>query len=128
MGALSTGASTVTTEACDLVLTWGVLAGLASGCVAVVLGAAIVNRWFTKNRGLVMGLLTASAATGTLVFLPALAAIAEAGGWRPVVLTVAAVMAALGPLESGRAHAGTPVTNAHLVCRLLLEYKKYKRH
>src|SRR3546814_1488656 len=26
-------------------------------------------------------------------------------------------------LEIGRAHVGTPVTNAHLVCRLLLEKK-----
>src|SRR3546814_3821042 len=26
----------------------------------------------------------------------------------------------------GRAHVCTPVTNAHLVCRLLLEKKKYK--
>src|SRR3546814_8534925 len=27
-------------------------------------------------------------------------------------------------LEIGKAHVGTPVTNAHLVCRLLLEKKK----
>src|SRR3546814_7761025 len=27
--------------------------------------------------------------------------------------------------EIGRAHVRTPVTNAHLVCRLLLEKKKY---
>src|SRR3546814_5529892 len=27
--------------------------------------------------------------------------------------------------EIGRAHVGTPVTNAHLVCRLLLEKKKH---
>jgi predicted MFS family arabinose efflux permease len=43
-------------------------------------------------------LLTASTATGTLIFLPGLAAIAESGGWRPVVLTVAACAAALIPL------------------------------
>src|SRR3546814_2447799 len=29
--------------------------------------------------------------------------------------------------EIGRAHVRTPVTNAHLVCRLLLEKKKYKK-
>src|SRR3546814_2922723 len=28
--------------------------------------------------------------------------------------------------QIGRAHVGTPVTNAHLVCRLLLERNKYK--
>src|SRR3546814_4790920 len=30
-------------------------------------------------------------------------------------------------LEIGRAHVWTPVTNAHLVCRLLLEKKKHNR-
>src|SRR3546814_2844467 len=29
--------------------------------------------------------------------------------------------------EIGRAHVSTPVTNAHLVCRLLLEKKKQKK-
>src|SRR3546814_15487582 len=29
-------------------------------------------------------------------------------------------------MEIGRAHVSTPVTNAHLVCRLLLEKKKKK--
>src|SRR3546814_8918154 len=31
---------------------------------------------------------------------------------------------ALGEAEIGRAHVWTPVTNAHLVCRLLLEKKQ----
>jgi MFS family permease len=83
----STAASSLMGQPWQLLLTWGVLSGLGSGCVAIVLGATIVNRWFVTNRGFVMGLLTASTATGTLLLLPALAAIAEAGGWRPVVLT-----------------------------------------
>ena len=33
-----------------------------------------------------------------LIFLPGMAAVAEAGGWRPVVLAVAAVMAVLVPV------------------------------
>jgi len=95
--AASTAASSLMSQPWQLMLTWGVLSGLGSGCVAIVLGATIVNRWFVTNRGFVMGLLTASTATGTLLLPPALAAIAEAGGWRPVVLTVAAVMAAIVP-------------------------------
>src|SRR3546814_3169520 len=31
-------------------------------------------------------------------------------------------------VEIGRAHVCTPVTNAHLVCRLLLENKKNRTH
>lgn len=94
----SIGASYFMTSPWQLFLTWGLLSGIGSGAVANVLGAAIVNRWFTTNRGLVMGLLTASTATGTLIFTPGLAALVEWGGWKPVVLTVAACCAALIPL------------------------------
>jgi sugar phosphate permease len=81
-----------------LMLLWGVLSGLSTGCVASVLGATIVNRWFVTHRGLIMGLLTASAATGTLIFLPGLAAIAQNIGWRAVVLTVGCCAGVLIPL------------------------------
>ncbi len=94
----STAASYFMTAPWQLFLTWGLLSGIGSGAVANVLGATIVNRWFTTNRGLVMGLLTASTATGTLIFMPGLAALVEWGGWQPVVLTVAACSAALIPL------------------------------
>lgn len=96
--ALSTGASAFMTQPWHLVLTWGVMSGIGSGAVAIVLGATIVNRWFVSNRGLMMGLLTASTATGTLIFLPALAWLAQSGGWRPVVITVSIVAAAMIPL------------------------------
>jgi MFS family permease len=94
----ATAASVFMTEPWHLVLTWGLFSGLGSGCVAMVLGATVVNRWFTTNRGLVMGLFAASTATGTLIFMPGLAAIAQAGGWQPMVLTIAACTAALIPL------------------------------
>jgi MFS family permease len=94
----STGASYFMTAPWQLFLTWGLLSGIGSGVVANVLGVTIVNRWFTTNRGLVMGLLTASTATGTLIFTPGLAALVEWGGWKPVVLIVAACCAALIPL------------------------------
>ncbi|MDR3446884.1 MULTISPECIES: MFS transporter [unclassified Dyella] len=95
---LSISASAWMTQPWHLMLSWGVFSGIGSGCVAIVLGATVVNRWFVTHRGLMMGLLTASTATGTLAFLPALAAIAEHGGWRPVVWTVAAGCALLIPL------------------------------
>ena len=94
---LSACLSLFMTEPWQLVATWGVLSGLGSGCVAFVLAATIVNRWFTTNRGLVMGILSASTATGNLVFLPALAKISE-HGWRPVVIAVALATAALIPI------------------------------
>jgi cyanate permease len=56
--AAATGGSVLMTQHWQLVATWGVLSGLASSCVTVVLGATIVNRWFVARRGLMMGLLS----------------------------------------------------------------------
>lgn len=94
----ATGASAMMTQSWQFVLTWGIASGLGSGCVAIVLAATVVSRWFDTNRGSVMGLLTASTATGTLIFLPGLAAIVETGGWRAVVLTISACAFGLVPL------------------------------
>ncbi|WP_304177574.1 MFS transporter [Phenylobacterium aquaticum] len=96
--AVSTGLSAMMTAPWQYVATWGVMSGVASGAVAAVLGATVVNRWFVARRGLMMGILTASTATGTLIFLPAMAALAEHAGWRPVVLTIAGVTAVLAPI------------------------------
>jgi len=96
--AASSAASAFMTESWHLLLTWGVFSGIGSGAVAVVLGATIVNRWFTTRRGLMMGLLTASTATGNLLFLPVLAALAASGDWTRVVWAVAAGAALMAPL------------------------------
>jgi len=98
MMSLSTAASLAMTESWHLVLTWGLVSGIGSGCITNVLSATIVNRWFVSHRGLVMGLFAASTSTGTLIFIPALAALAEAGGWQPVVALVAVVTALLIPV------------------------------
>jgi sugar phosphate permease len=66
----------------QLVLLWGVVVGIGTGMTAMVLAATVANRWFTARRGLVVGMLAASSATGQLVFLPALAALTDRFGWR----------------------------------------------
>jgi predicted MFS family arabinose efflux permease len=102
----------------------------------MVLGATIVARWFEKSRGLAMGLLAASTASGQLVFLPMLAAVASSIGWRPVTWIVGAALLLVLPLfawlvperpsavgleaygatggegEAGTASRGNPVTVA----------------
>jgi len=82
----------------QLILLWGVVVGTGSGATALVLGATVVARWFAARRGLVIGVLTASTATGQLIFLPLLAALAENYGWRSVSLTVAGAALALFPV------------------------------
>jgi len=61
------------TEPWQLFLVWGVVNGLATGAISVPLAAIVANRWFVARRGLVTGLLSASNASGQLVFLPGLA-------------------------------------------------------
>src|SRR5205814_6944230 len=89
--AIATGLSTAMQQAWQLILLWGVLVGLGSGAMALVLGATVATRWFVKQRGLVTGLFSASVATGQLIFLPAQATIVESAGWRIAVLLVAGV-------------------------------------
>jgi len=91
------GLSAVATQFWQFVVLWGVVVGIGSGLAATVLGAAVATRWFTARRGLVMGLLTASTATGQLVFLPGLARVVEGGGWRGAPLVVAAAALAVVP-------------------------------
>ena len=85
-------------EPWQYVATWGVISGVGTGAVAMAMGATVVNRWFVARRGLALGLLSASTATGSLIFLPAMAALAERGGWRPVVMAVSAGAAIMVPI------------------------------
>jgi predicted MFS family arabinose efflux permease len=81
------------TRVWQLVLLWGVVIGLGTGLTALVLGVTVATRWFSTRRGLVTGLLTASSATGQLLFLPLLAGVSERLGWRPAVAMVCGALA-----------------------------------
>ena len=73
----------------QMTLLWGVCVGTGTGVTSMVLAAVVATRWFDERRGLVLGALTAANATGQLIFLPFLARLIEARGWRPAVLVVA---------------------------------------
>jgi sugar phosphate permease len=90
----------------QLVALLGVLLGVGSGMTALVLNAVVANRWFDRRRGLVMGLLTASSATGQLIFLPIGTWLIEHVGWRQAVLPVmaACIAAAVAALLVMRDH------------------------
>jgi len=85
------GLSTLMTAPWQLDILWGVVNAAATGAISVPLGAIIANRWFVRRRGLVTGLLTASNATGQLIFLPLLAYIVTHWGWRYAAGTAATV-------------------------------------
>ena len=86
LGAAST---ILMTQPWHLVVLWGVVVGIGTGSMALVFAATIANRWFITNRGLVIGILTAASATGQLIFLPGLSALAADHGWKAISITVA---------------------------------------
>ena len=82
------------TASWQLFFTWGLLVGLGTGCIAVVLAAT----WFVRRRGLVMGVLTAGSATGQLIFLPVVASVSDSVGWRTASVVIACGALAVVPL------------------------------
>lgn len=101
------------TQVWQLMLLWGVVIGVGTGMTAMVLGATVASRWFSRRRGLVIGLMTASNATGQLVFLPILAALTEAYGWRmaltlTVVVIASAMLLVLALMRDHPADIGLP--------------------
>ena len=82
----------------QILLTWGLLIGLGTGSMALVFAATIANTWFSRSRGLVIGILTAGSAAGQLVFLPFIAILAQDPGWRQASLLIAAGALAVVPL------------------------------
>ena len=105
------GLSLLMTEVWQLVLLWGVAVGFGTGMTALVLGVTVATRWFAARRGLVVGLLTASSATGQLVFMPIVAQISATLGWRTAVammcvLLVATALLALALLRDRPSDVG----------------------
>lgn len=80
--------ATQVTQLWQMFLLWGLVLGCGTGLTALVLGAMVASRWFTERRGLVVGLLAASTATGQLLFLPLAAWLIESFGWRWAVVPI----------------------------------------
>ena len=106
MVAAGSGLTVFMTASWQLIACWGVLVGLGTGSMALAFVATVTGRWFVHRRGLVTGVLTAGGAAGQLVFLPLLAMLVGAYGWRSAALVV----------------AGAALLVVPLVLRLLREY------
>jgi MFS family permease len=85
-------ASLAMTQVWHLMLLWGVVIGIGTGMTALVLGATVAARWFAARRGLVVGIMTASVATGQLLFLPLLASLTERFGWRTALALICVML------------------------------------
>src|SRR5271154_1325356 len=86
-------ASLAMTQVWQLVLLWGIVVGIGTGLTAMVLAATVATRWFNHRRGVVIGMLAASSATGQLVFLPLIAELTTHFGWRAALIFVSSMLA-----------------------------------
>ena len=96
--ALGSGLTIFMTSPWQLILCWGVLVGLGTGSMALAFVATVTSRWFVARRGLVTGILTAGGSTGQLIFLPILASMVAAHGWRSASLVTAGAALIVAPL------------------------------
>jgi MFS family permease len=96
--AVGSGLTLVMTSAWQLWMLWGFAVGVGTGSLALVFGAIVANRWFVRHRGVVIGVFSAASSTGQLVFLPAIAHLADGPGWRWAAGLVALAALALVPL------------------------------
>ncbi|HEX6351812.1 MFS transporter [Actinophytocola sp.] len=96
--AAGSGLTVFMTASWQLLLCWGVLVGVGTGSMSMAFVATVTGRWFVRHRGLVSGILTAAGATGQLVFLPLVAALATDHGWRTPAAVVAIAALAVVPL------------------------------
>lgn len=72
---------------------WGLAIGVGTGAAGQVVSAAVAHRWFRRHQGIVVGLFGAAVSAGQLVFIPAMAAILVADGWRAAMSLIAVATA-----------------------------------
>ena len=76
-------------------LLWGVVVGIGSGGATMVMGSAVANRWFSRHRGLALGILGAATSAGQIVFTPTLMQLTLRWGWRGSTLVIAGIAGVL---------------------------------
>jgi MFS family permease len=114
---LGSGLTLLMTSAWQLWVLWGFAVGIGTGSLALVFGAIVANRWFVTHRGVVVGVFSAASSTGQLVFLPAIAHLADGPGWRWAAGLVSVFALLLAPLvwlvlRDSPADAGTTAYGA----------------
>jgi MFS family permease len=93
--ALAAGACALMDQLWQFYCLWGLIAGIGSGGTSIVLGSALINRWFRERRGLALGILGAAFSSGQLIFTPLVMQINTDFGWRPALLILAGLLGIL---------------------------------
>ncbi|WP_040591205.1 MFS transporter [Methylobacter marinus] len=92
---LAAGLCTLIQEIWQFYVLWGIVAGIGASGTSIVLGSALVNRWFVERRGLALGILGAAFSSGQLIFTPWVMQIDMVYGWRPALLLLTGLMGLL---------------------------------
>jgi len=61
----------------------------------MVMGSTVANRWFSRHRGLALGILGAATSAGQIVFTPTLMQLTLRWGWRGSTLVIAGIAGVL---------------------------------
>jgi MFS family permease len=79
----------------EVFVAYGLGVGLGVGC-AYVPAVGVVQRWFSRRRGLASGIAVSGIGVGTLVMPPIAAALIGALGWRSAYVVLAGIAVVLG--------------------------------
>jgi sugar phosphate permease len=83
-----------------LYLSYGVLCGVGHACLGMVVCAAAIGKWFTRKRGVALGLSSMGIGVGTMIMGPAAGYIVNAYDWRAGFVFFGGVILAVGILVS----------------------------
>jgi len=93
-------------EPWQLYLTLGVMVGAGANCLGYTVQSLYLPHWFTRNRGLAIGIAFAGAGLGSIVLLPWLQSLIADSGWRSACwsfgLLALAILVPLNLLVKGR--------------------------
>jgi MFS family permease len=99
-GMLGMGLSTMLVAAATnpymLAFTYGLLVSFASGAISFTATGALLSRWFVRQRGTAMGLLTVGGSVSGMVMIPFLAYFLLNASWQTVWLVLGGLILGLG--------------------------------
>jgi MFS family permease len=80
-------------ESWQMYLLWGGCVGAGSGGTSMIMGSALINRWFQERRGLALGILGAAFSSGQLIFTPIIMRLNIHQGWRSATVFITLALA-----------------------------------
>jgi MFS family permease len=97
-----------------LAVFYGVLFGIGVSFASLIPTSVLVARWFDRRQGMAQGIVTAARPAGQTIFVPVVAALILALGWRETYLALGLAMAVSIPLILWNPHRRAPLAKPSL--------------